>query len=296
MKPIVGVLMVALGVLVDGRGSAGQLPPATLNGWNQYVSAVEARRRTEVGHAERFLVMDHLSSPGMDRRQLVSGELVVRRVDAAAPGSHGPMVEDAMVHHWQGAVLLRGADLDAVMTHLQTEAPPTSAEVRQASVLARGPSFIKVFLRLQRTKLVTAVYNTEHDVTFVKHGPTRAESRSVATHIAEVANAGTPQERELAPGDDRGFLWRLNAYWRYQRVPEGVIAECESISLSRDVPFGLGAVVGPVIRSTARESMERTLTSLRTMTEGPGAAGPERPERPASPSGPVGPASPSGAS
>jgi hypothetical protein len=67
-------------------------------------------------------------------------------------------------------------------------------------------------------------------------------------------------------GDDRGFLWRLNAYWRYEAVPGGVIAECESVSLSRDVPFGLGLVAGPIIRSTARESMERTLESLRDMT------------------------------
>jgi len=35
-------------------------------------------------------------------------------------------------------------------------------------------------------------------------------------------------------GDDRGFLWRLNAYWRYEQVAGGVIAECESITLSRD--------------------------------------------------------------
>ena len=47
----------------------------------------------------------------------------------------------------------------------------------------------------------------------------------------------------------------------------GVVAECESISLSRDVPFGLGAIAGPIIRSTARESMTRTLESLREMVK-----------------------------
>ena len=265
MKPIVVAFTVALGLLADGGGSTGHLQPATLDGWNQYVSVVEARRQSEVRRTDRFLVMDHVATPEAERRAVVSGEMVVRRVETPAPGRAALVVEDALVHHWRGAVLLRGASLDTVMTRLQTEAPPTSPEVLRASVLARGPLFIKVFLRIQRTKIVTAVYNTEHDVRFLQHAPTRAESRSVATRIAEVEHAGTARERELASGTDRGFLWRLNAYWRYESVPEGVIAECESISLSRDVPFGLGAIVGPTIRSTARESMERTLISLRQM-------------------------------
>jgi hypothetical protein len=86
----------------------------------------------------------------------------------------------------------------------------------------------------------------------------------MATKIAEVSRPATSAERELAPGEDRGFLWRLNAYWRYEAVPGGVIAECESLTLSRDVPFFLEYLVGPLVESTARESMERTLTALRT--------------------------------
>jgi hypothetical protein len=43
----------------------------------------------------------------------------------------------------------------------------------------------------------------------------------------------------------------------------GVIAECESLSLSRDVPVLVDYVVGRIIDGTARESMERTLSALR---------------------------------
>jgi hypothetical protein len=265
MRPIVGPLTLALGLLAEGGAAVSKLPTETLAGWNQYVAAVEARRAGEVGRANHFLVMDRGATATEERRAVMAGDLVVRRVDAPAPGRATIDVDDAMVHHWRGAVLLRGVDLDDLMSRLQTEAPPTSPEVLRASVLDRGPSFIKVFLRLQRTKIVTAVYNTEHEVTFATHTPTRASSRSVATRIAEVDEAGTSRERERAPGEDRGFLWKLNAYWRYEAVPGGVIAECESISLSRDVPFGLGAVVGPIIRSTARESMERTLEAVKGM-------------------------------
>jgi hypothetical protein len=130
-------------------------------------------------------------------------------------------------------------------------------------VLARGPDWTKIYLKLQRKKFVTVVYNTEHLVRYRRQSPVHASSMSTATKIAELADAGTPAERELTPGDDRGFLWRLNAYWRYEQVPGGVIAECESISLSRDIPMGLGYLVMPMVRSAASESMDRTLATLR---------------------------------
>ena len=64
--------------------------------------------------------------------------------------------------------------------------------------------------------------------------------------------------------NDRGFLWRLNAYWRYQDIAGGVVAECESLTLSRDVPSVVRFLVNPVIERTAIESMTRTLSALRT--------------------------------
>jgi len=42
-----------------------------------------------------------------------------------------------------------------------------------------------------------------------------------------------------------------------------VLIECETVSLSRPVPSMVRPVVGPMVTRFARESMERTLTSLR---------------------------------
>jgi hypothetical protein len=42
------------------------------------------------------------------------------------------------------------------------------------------------------------------------------------------------------------------------------LIECESVSLSRDVPFGLGWLVNPKVEGIARESLQKTLVSLRT--------------------------------
>jgi hypothetical protein len=168
------------------------------------------------------------------------------------------------VHHWRGAVLIPGARLDAVLTSLQTTAPPPDGEdLLQSRVLDKGGDRLKIYLRLQRTKFVTVIYNTEHVVTFARHGAGRASSVSTATKIAEINAPGTASERELSPDQDRGYLWKLNAYWRYEQVPQGVIAECESISLSREIPLLARYLVSPLVANTARESMERTLAAIK---------------------------------
>ena len=86
----------------------------------------------------------------------------------------------------------------------------------------------------------------------------------MATRISEVDQAGTPAEREKKVGSDSGYLWRLNAYWRYEAVNNGVLIECESVSLSRGVPTLLRPFITGVVEGLARESLERTLTGLRT--------------------------------
>jgi hypothetical protein len=119
-------------------------------------------------------------------------------------------------------------------------------------------------MKLRRTKVITVTYNTEHAVAYRKVGASRASARSVATKIAELQNAGTVKEREKAAGEDSGYLWRLNAYWRYEAVPGGVLVECESVSLSRPVPW-YATPIRSIIDGVARDSLERTLRSLRAV-------------------------------
>jgi hypothetical protein len=116
---------------------------------------------------------------------------------------------------------------------------------------------------MTRSNIVTVTYDTEHAVDYRRHGTTRASSKSVSRRIVEIDNAGTSGERALPEGEDRGILWRMNAYWRYEQVPGGVIVELESLTLSRSIPRGLGAVVEPMIDRIARESMHRTLDYIR---------------------------------
>jgi hypothetical protein len=69
-------------------------------------------------------------------------------------------------------------------------------------------------------------------------------------------------------GRDRGFLWRLNSYWRYQQEADGVRIQAESLSLSRPVPAMLKPAASPVINHIGRDSMTRSLDALRRFLEG----------------------------
>ncbi len=97
---------------------------------------------------------------------------------------------------------------------------------------------------------------------------THCRSRSVATRIAEVADADQPDEHEKPIGHDGGFLWRMNSYWRFEEKDQGVYVEVESISLTRDIPMGLGWLIKPFVTSIPRESLLMTLGSTRSAVEG----------------------------
>ena len=107
------------------------------------------------------------------------------------------------------------------------------------------------------------VLDTEYEVHFARLDAHRAHSRSHSTRIAEVQNPGGRGERDLPPGNDHGFLWALDTYWRFLEVEDGVFVQCEAISLTRDIPAGLGWLVGPFVESIPRESLEFTLATTR---------------------------------
>jgi hypothetical protein len=256
--------MWAVGAAATAALAAGSVPgPGTLAGWRHYIASAERRLAAEMASGGRFLGTDFAPDAAARRAAVLGGDILIDRV-AEHDGSGEPLtVDDGLVHHWRGAVLVPGARLETLLSALESQPPRRQPDVLQAALLDRGPGRARVHLRVQRRQIVTVVYDTEHVVTFHRNGPARASSASTAVRIVEIRDAGTPHERPATPGEDRGFLWRWQAYWRYEQVPQGVVAECESVSLSRSVPAVLRYMAAPLIRRTAHESMETTLAAVR---------------------------------
>jgi hypothetical protein len=254
--------------LAGAPAGAAVLRPETLEAWNAYVEHTERRIEAELSTAAPFRVVEALEDEarGAARQTVAAGRVHVRRLSGDRLRGDLPKTRGALIHHWLGAVLVPGATLPQVLAFVQNYDRHAMFfdEVVESRTMERDADRFVVFLKLRRTKVITVTYNTLHDVRYRTHDPARTSSRSVATTIAELADASTPREREKPAGEDRGFLWRLNSYWRFERTAEGVIVECESISLSRDIPTGLGWLVRPFVEGIPRDSLERTLASIRT--------------------------------
>jgi putative flippase GtrA len=262
---IAGAIAVVFSIVISSPAEAAQLRPETLKAWDSYVAAAEQRMTHELASGKGFLASDFRTDSILARGDILAGKIPVDLMDSVDTSGNHISVPGGMVHHWLGSVFIPGATIQEIMRRVKN---PDSRETRQEDVLAssileRGPGTLKLYLKLQRSKIVTVVYNTEHLVSYTDYGGGRAASRSIALKIAEVDHPGTPEEREKPQGQDRGFLWRLNSYWRYEQVKGGVIVECESISLSRTIPAFISYFVRPLIQSVARESMNRTLSSMR---------------------------------
>jgi hypothetical protein len=266
MRHLAAMLTFGLCAAVSTDASAGP-KPMTVRAWERYVAATEARIDRELASNGAFLVSDFSAARAVTRDAVRSGAIPVGTLATADASGRELSVPGGTVAHWRGAVLLPGVTLDTLLHRLQypDERGPYPEDVVTLRVLERDPDRLRLAMRLTRTKVVTVTYDTEHVATYRRVGPAHASSKSVSTRIAEVADAGTSAERVLAEGEGRGFLWRMNSYWRYEEVAGGVIVELESITLSRSIPTGLGFVVAPVVERLARESMTRTLASVRRL-------------------------------
>jgi hypothetical protein len=141
-------------------------------------------------------------------------------------------------------------------------------DVERSKIESRAGDHFRIFLRFRRHKVITVVLNTEHDVDYFHDAPGRAHSRSSAVRIAEVENAGKSDEREKTPGDDGGYLWRMETWWRMEERDGGVYVQSEVASLTRDIPTGFGWMIGPFVTGIPKETLTFTLEATRKAVQG----------------------------
>ena len=250
-----------------GRLVAAELTPATLAAFDHYVRATEARMATEVSGAAPFLWIDQ--QPAAARRQidvtLGAGRVVVQHLETREAGK-AIEIPDGLVHHWVGTVLLPGVPIDRVVRFVQDYDDYPRAfgpMVQSAHLRAHEGDRFDVAMRTSMHKVITVVLDADYVIDYQHLGPSRVWTKSVATHVREVSNAGAPSESSRPAEQGGGFMWRLNTYCSFDARPEGTYEQCESISLSRGLPFGIGWMVSPFVTSIPREALEFTLGHVR---------------------------------
>jgi hypothetical protein len=246
---------IALATLLVFPAGAADLKPKTLEAFDQYIRQTEAR----LAASKTFLWADE--SP--DRAQRIrQGEVVV------APFNAKPdiKIKDGLIHDWVGSIFIPGVSLSKVLAMVQDynhHKDVYKPEVIDSKLLSRQGDDFHIYLRVLKKKVVTVVMNSEHEVKYSQVDAHSWRSVSRTTRVTEVENAGKKDEHELPPDTGEGFLWRLDSYWRFEERDGGVWLECQAISLTRDVPTGLGWLIEPIIRNLPKESLENTLRLTR---------------------------------
>ena len=263
-------LLVSVGVfaaLTAADLAAADLQERTRQAFERYAQITEARIEQELKEPGRGLWMDRLANAARAdaEQRLRAGEVLVTRLESRAQGK-SIEIPDGKVHHWVGTVFIPGATLARTIEMVQGyEHYPRIYQpaIRRSAIVARdGPNF-KVSMQMFMKKVISVVLNADFDVVYRSLGPMRMYVPSVATRIAEVEHPDTPEAREKPVGHDNGFLWRFNNYCLFEERDGGTYMQCESVSLSRTIPIGLGWLIGPFVTSIPRESLTFTLTAAR---------------------------------
>jgi len=247
--------------------TAAELKRKTAVAFDRYARLTQARNEAEVRGPGPFFWVDAMPEPKRSAlyEMMKRGQSVMegkRTLD----GGNEIQVPNGIIHHWIGAAFLPGVNLmqAAEVTldydnHFRTYAP----EVAKSKLINRDGGVYQMSLRFIKKKIITVVADTDHQVHFQKLDAARAHCWSVTTRIQEVENAGKPNERLLPVGNDGGFLWRLYTWWRFIEGDGGTYIQLESITLTRDIPWGLAWLIKPYVNSIPRESLIFTMDKTR---------------------------------
>jgi len=273
-RPLVSFSVCSFFLLLGAAAAQAQDAPATnlkkatLDGFTRYVQASEARIDKELARPGAFLYVDGLPEPRRAEAlsMLKRGEVYMEQMATLDAAGRPMTAPDSLIHHWMGAVFIPGVTVAQVLALAQDynqHQDYYKPEVVRSRLVSRDRNDFKIFYRLRKKKVITVTLNTDHDVHYFPVSATREYSRSYTTRIAQVEDAGRPTEREKPVGQDGGFMWRLNSYWRFDAREGGVYVECESISLTRDIPAGLAWLIKPFITGIPKESLRMTMGSTR---------------------------------
>ena len=247
--------------------AAASVTPATSAAFDRYARLTEQRIKGEVAGTPAFLWIDTL--PQNRRAEVLRGlqqaGVIIERLQTR-DGSKEIDVPDGLIHHWVGTVFVPGAGLNDAVTLMQDynrHARYFAPAIARSKLLEHEGGRFRVALRFHVKKIITVTMDTDNEAEFFYPASDRAHSRIRSTRVSEIADAGTPQEKPKPFGEENGFMWNLNTYWRFLERDGGTYIQCESLTLTRDVPFALAWIIRPIVTQMPKESLTFTLAKAR---------------------------------
>jgi hypothetical protein len=265
------IVILASFITLASTASGAELKPKTVAAFDKYVAATQERFAGELKPGGPFLYVDSFSAEERDSSyaRLKNGEILIDKLTTRAPGADKD-VPDGMVHHWVALVFVPGAKLEHVLKIVKDydhRAELYKPEVITSRLISHQGNDYKIFLRLYQKKFTTVVFNSNYDVQWGEVTPKQYYSNSISTRITQVKDSDHPDGPEYPVGQGSGYLWRLNTYWRFEEKDGGVYIQCEALSLTRDIPTGLGWLLKHLVTRIPKESLNKALGRTRDVVE-----------------------------
>lgn len=261
------IMLMTILPLLPSVTQAAELQAQTVDAWKRYVALTEARIDSELNDESGFLVTEFISKKDAAEchEEVAKGDVCIKILESRESNGKKVKVPKGTISHWLGSVRIPNAKLDTLITFVQSYDIHERYfdDVEQSRLLGHDKNNFKFFYRLkQATTWVSVHYNTIHEVNYKRQSPQRISSASQTTRINELDNPGKSNEQEKPAGNDNGFMWRLNSYWRFQQDGDGVLVTLESLTLSRGIPWYV-SFVKPIVNKISRGLLENTLLTLR---------------------------------
>jgi hypothetical protein len=197
------------------------------------------------------------------RASLLGGSVVARPIQGngiiALPGG--------LIQDWMGAVFIPKTTLKETLSVVQDypQHPQIyKPDVADVKVLSHAGDDFAIRTRVVKSKFfISDVVDIDNQIHFVPLDSKRVYSRSASQRVVEISNAGKQSEHELPVGHDRGLVWRVNGYWFFQESDGGVFVTCESITLTREIPFLLAKLLSPIVHELPEEALKDSLEQTR---------------------------------
>jgi hypothetical protein len=261
MRILLGSLIVCWALMPATAASAQpktNLKQKTLSAFEEYAGQFEKNIKAMVSGEKPFLWIQSQDPDSLNR--IRRGEILIFK------SGENVGVPDGIIHVWGVSAFVAGAEAqDALKLLLDYNRHKNIyPSVIDSRVLEKNGDTVRGYLKFRYKKALTVVLNTEHLAKLTALSQGRYFIQVQSTRIAQVVDDGKPDAHELPVGKDSGFMWRLNTYWFLEQVQDGILMECQSLTLTRSIPFGLGWIIKPFVESIPRDSLEELVGGTRS--------------------------------
>jgi hypothetical protein len=235
------------------------LKPQTIEAYERYIAAADSRMQPRWS-GEHFLWFD--DSPEI-RTRVLAGAVIAQPIQ----GNGVVTLPGGLIQDWIGAAFVPKATLEEALRvvqdypqHIEMYKP----DITDVKILSHTGGDYLIRTRIVKSKFfISDVLDVENAIHYVTVDAKRVYSRSASQRVVEISNAGKDSERELPVGHDRGLMWRINGYWFFAESDGGVFITCESITLTREIPFLMSKMLGPVLHELPAEALKNSLEQTR---------------------------------